>query len=67
MKLTDENKQYIDNLSYESLLDRWRFAPIGDEWFQDETGDYWAKRMAELREKGADHVRASKSIGWEKQ
>lgn len=64
MQLTPENKSIIDGKSYESLLSHWRNAPIGDAWFQDETGDYWAARMAELRA-GADHVIASKSIGWD--
>jgi hypothetical protein len=64
-ELTPENKQHIDSLSYEDLLSRWRFAPVGDPWFQGETGDYWSKRMRELRVAGADHVGASKSIGWE--
>lgn len=66
MILTPENKKHIDSLSYERLIAHWRFAPIGDEWFHGETGDYWAKRMAELRAAGADHVGASKRIGWEK-
>ena len=66
MKLTEENKKKIDSMSYSELLSRWRFAPAGDPWFQDETGDYWGKRMAELRNEGADHVGASKAIGWEK-
>lgn len=67
MTLTPERKAHIDSLSYEQLLSRWRFAPIGDPWFQDETGDYWAQRMKELRSQpGGDgqHVAASKSIGW---
>ena len=66
MKLTPENKKFIDSLSYEGLLRRWRFAPAGDPWFQSETGEYWIKRMAELRDQGADHVATSKAIGWEK-
>ena len=67
MKLTIENKQYIDLLSYEELLRYWRFAPAGDTWFQDETGDYWYKRMNELRLRPGgqeEHVRASKAIGF---
>ena len=67
MKLTPENKAHIDGLSYEALLSHWRFAPMGDPWFQDETGDYWSKRMAELRaqpEGHKRHVAASKSLGW---
>jgi len=65
MDLTKENKEYIDSLDYEELLRKWRFAPVGTPMFQGETGDYWAKRMQELREGGADHVGASKRIGWE--
>ena len=65
MKLTPEAKAHIDSLDYESLLSRWRFAPAGDPWFQDETGDYWGKRMAELRSQDPEGaVRASKDIGW---
>lgn len=69
MKLTGKTKQYIDSLSYEGLLSHWRFAPIGDKWFEGKTGDYWARRMYELRNlpNGDDeHVRASKSLGWER-
>ena len=64
MDLTPKNKAYIDSLSYEQLLSNWRFAPAGSPWFQGETGKYWAKRMKELREQGANHVQASKNIGW---
>ncbi|UCC41425.1 MAG: hypothetical protein JSV96_08405 [Candidatus Aminicenantes bacterium] len=63
MDLTSENKKIIDGMSYEVLLSRWRFAPIGDPWFQGETGDYWSERMHELREKGANHVAISKKLG----
>ena len=67
MDLTPENKERIDSMSYTSLLSRWRSASIGSPWFQGETGDYWSKRMAELRNQpgGNDrHVSASKTIGW---
>lgn len=66
MDLTPENKAKIDAMSYEGLLRDWRFSPSGDPWFQGETGDYWGKRMKELRDAGADHAGASKRIGWEK-
>jgi len=66
VNLTSENKAYIDKLSYQELLSSWRFAPIGDKWFQGETGIYWEKRMSELRQQSADHVGASKAIGWER-
>jgi hypothetical protein len=66
MKLTPENKAYIDRLSYEGLLSRWRNAPLGDRWFQDETGEYWGARLQEMRKKETDNgVAVSKRIGWE--
>lgn len=68
MELTQERKNHIDSLSYYNLLSSWRFAPVGNPWFQGETGDYWSKRMKELREKpGGDaaHVKASKELGWD--
>ncbi len=64
--MTESQKQWIDNSSYEQLLRRWRESPIGSDWFQGDTGDYYSKVMAEKRELVGDdeHVRASKSIGW---
>tara|TARA_Y100001973_G_C5188828_1_gene329587 strand:+ start:1846 stop:2043 length:198 start_codon:yes stop_codon:yes gene_type:complete len=62
-----KEKEYIDSLSYEQLLSAVRFAPIGDPLFQGEKGEYWLKRMNQLRSKpdGEEmHVNASKSIGW---
>jgi len=67
MDLTQENKNHIDSLSYQELLQHRRSAPIGDKWFEGETGEYWLRRMKELRNKPegeAEHVRASKEIGW---
>jgi hypothetical protein len=63
MDLNNENKAYIDSLSYEELFSKWRFTPIGNKWFQGETGDYWSKRMHELKEK-ENATRVSKNIGW---
>lgn len=66
MDLTIENKEYIDSLSYTQLLERCRFAPIGDEWFQGETGKYWGERMGKLRSQPGGnerHVAASKALG----
>jgi len=62
MDLTPENKKIIDDKSYEGLLHQWRFASAGDPWFQGETGQYWGKRMAELRDT-VDHVAISKKLG----
>ena len=64
MELTEKNKAHIDSLSYKQLLHSWRFSPSGNPWFQGETGKYWGERMSELRKEGADHVAASKAIGW---
>lgn len=49
MDLTKENKNYIDSLDLEDLLSKWRFAKVGDERFQGETGEYWKTRMTYLR------------------
>jgi hypothetical protein len=67
--LTPERKAHIDALSYEQLLRQWRFAPSGDPMMQGETGDYLAARMKELRSRPGgqeEHVRASKSVGWDR-
>jgi hypothetical protein len=67
MNLTPENKAIIDAYSVEELLRHNRFAPIGDPWFQDETGDYWLRRLAQKRdEDNAAYVQASKRIGWDR-
>lgn len=58
-------KQWIDAATYEDLLSKWRFASLGDPMFQGEIGDYYSKVMAEKR-KTADHVQASKNVGWDK-
>ena len=65
MKLTPENQAHIDSLSYDRLLSHWRFAPVGDPWFEGETGKYWSERMKALQGAGENHVSASKSIGWD--
>jgi hypothetical protein len=64
MKLTPENEAYIDSLDYEELLRKWRFSPLGSEWFQGETGQYWHDRM-NLLGLTADRVAISKKVGWE--
>jgi hypothetical protein len=63
--MTEAQKRWIDNASYDQLLNKWRFAPVGDPMFQGETGEYYADRMSKLRKLDPDaHVRASKTIGW---
>ncbi len=58
--------EWVDGASYEQLLSRWRNAPAGDPFFIGKMGDYYKKKMSEKRSEvsDAEHVRASKSIGW---
>ena len=63
--LSSALKQQIDSWSYQELLAKWRFTPIGSPLFQGVVGDYVQKRMLELERAGADHVAASKAVGWE--
>ena len=67
MQLTVENKNEIDAKSYKQLLAGIRFSPSGSPWFQGETGEYWYKRMREMREAPGGnemHTRVSKELGW---
>jgi len=58
---------WINNASYEALLRRWRFAPVGDPMFQGRVGDYYAQVLTARRDADPDgHVLASKQIGWER-
>ena len=61
-------KEWIDNASYEELLTKWRFAPIGDPFFTGEVGDYYTKVMKTHRDymKSKQLSDASKKVGWEK-
>jgi hypothetical protein len=62
--MNEQIKHWIDSASYETLLRKWRFAPVGDPMFQGETGDYYTKVMREKRE-SADQAQASKNVGWQ--
>ena len=65
MILTKERKKYIDGLSLQKLLYRWRFSKIGDPWFQDETGKYWLDRMKRLEKSSVgSFFNISKRVGW---
>ena len=57
-------KKWIDEASYETLLRKWRFAPLGDPMFQGDMGRYYAEVMFRKRDE-CDHVQASKNVGWE--
>jgi hypothetical protein len=64
--MTPEQKQWIDNASYADLLGKWRFASLGDSYFQGECGTYYARRMETKRMelKPEEQVAISKSIAW---
>ncbi|KKM61249.1 hypothetical protein LCGC14_1533690 [marine sediment metagenome] len=64
--MSETEKDWIDNATYQELLRRWRNSPAGDSIFQGEAGKYYSKVMAEKRNAvgpGAA-VAASKAIGW---
>jgi hypothetical protein len=65
MNLTDELKAEIDKMTIYQMLQRNRFAPMGDEIFMGESGIYFLKRMCELRDANpAAYSRASRDLGW---
>lgn len=56
----------IDHMTYEELLRKNRFEPVGSKWFSGEVGDYFVKTMNRKREAllPGEHSRISKKIGW---
>jgi len=60
----ESQKRWIDQASYRQLLERWRYASVGDPMFQGDSGDYYAKVMAEQKclVGQEEHVSISKSI-----
>jgi hypothetical protein len=49
-----DRKRWIDNATYEQLLARWRFEPLGSPWFQGELGDYYSALRAMQQIHGID-------------
>lgn len=63
--MTPEQKAWIDAATYEQLLRKWRFSPMGDPMFQGDSGDYYQERMTQLKAADPDGaIQASKNIGW---
>jgi len=64
--MTPEQKRQIDGMCYEEMLRLVRYAPAGHPYFvrDTEVAAHFEARMAELK-KTANHVRASKNIGWD--
>jgi len=65
--MTEQDKAYIDGLTYIEMFRRWRFSTSGDSLFQGDTGEYFNQVMAVERERigEAEHTRISKAIGWD--
>ena len=64
--MTPKQKEWIDNANYQQLLQKQRFAPVGDMFFQDtETWEYFSARLGKLKSEDPESaVQASKNIGW---
>lgn len=64
--MTNEDKRWIDDATCYELLKRWRHAPIGDPILQEDTGEYYKRKLGEMRERIGDvqWSRLSKTVGW---
>ena len=65
-KLTEEKKKYLDSLSFDELLRKWRFEPSGSPLTSGEVGDYFYKIFQEKRAEISpeEFTRISKRVGW---
>lgn len=62
--MNERIKEWIDGASYEQLLSKWRYSPIGDPMLQGEAGEYYSKIMFQ-KKSTVNHVQASKNVGWD--
>lgn len=64
-EMTQDMKQQIDAASYQDLLEKWRFEPIGSRWFSGETGEYFTAAMKKKRRNisPGQQIAASKAVG----
>ena len=65
ISVEDQMKIWIDNASYEELLYKNRYGPVGDPFFQGEVGKYYILVMQRKKfEVGVEEaIRISKKIG----
>lgn len=63
-----EMMAWIDAQDYQTLLEKWRFAPVGDAFFTGAVGDHYSKVMIEKRSQVGPQgaINASKQVGWSK-
>jgi hypothetical protein len=57
--------EWIDNASYEELLTKYRFAPLGDPLFIGAMGEYFFEVMERKKPSPEEHTLISKRIGWD--
>ena len=68
MSLSEEERKNILGMSYYDMLKKWRFCPIGSDYFEGERGTFFRRTMEEKKlELSVDEaVRISKKVGWDK-
>jgi len=69
MKLTDELKEQLDKMDYESMLFKWRFDACEiNSIFEGESGEYFKDSMFKKRDAlpNGEAVAVSKRVGWER-
>lgn len=61
-----EMRDWVDSQDYETLLRRWRFAPVGDDpMFRGRMGLYYKKVMFAKKDANPKAaVQISKKVGW---
>lgn len=64
--MESENKEWVDNASYEELLRKWRFAPLGsaNDIFNEHYRETMFRKKDELTHE--EQVAVSKRGGWGK-
>jgi len=64
--IPEQMRTWIDNATYEALLQKWRHAAIGNPFFVGVMGEYYQVTMAAKRKEIgiAAAVQASKRVGW---
>lgn len=65
--MTNEQVEWLSNASYEDMLRRNRFAPIGDTMFLGVAGQFFAKQMSSKKNSltMGEIIAVSKHVGWE--
>jgi hypothetical protein len=62
-EMTIKEKRRIDRMTYQEMLHKWCFAPVGDPMFAGKAGDYFREVMMKKGET-ADKAAVSKRVGW---